>query len=268
MLSELSEDQLRQYIDARSAFEALLDARREAAQVRGGLIWRVQNGVRYLVRTSPYGSQTGCGRESDETTLIYERFHKRKAAAESRLRALKEKVTMMERLNRAHQIGRAPRVVIDILNAIEAADIADSFCVVGTHAIYAYEAAAGVMVSSGAMATQDIDLLMDTRKRLKFVKRLSRTHLSMIDLLRKADETFAAGPDIKYTAMSTSNLEVNIIRRMAADKDPRPLRLTDDEDYLWAGPLDTGEQILGSRRFSQVIVGLSGACRDKASFLS
>lgn len=259
MLTELSEDQLRQYIDARSAFEALLDARREAAQVRGGLIWRVQKGARYLVRTSPTGSQTGLGRESDETIQIYERFRRRKAAAESRLKALKDKVAMMERLNRAHQIGRAPRVVIDILNAIEAAGIADTFCVVGTHAIYAYEAAAGVMVPSGAMATQDIDLLMDTRKRLKFVQRMSRAHLSMIDLLRKADETFAVVPDIKYTAKSASNFEVDIIRRMAAEKDPHPLRLTDDEDDLWAVQVDTGEQLLAARRFSQVVVGVSGA---------
>lgn len=68
MFIALTEDQLRQYIDARACFEAFRRAQQEAAAFRGGLIWRTQSGSRYLVRTSITGSQKGLGRESDETT--------------------------------------------------------------------------------------------------------------------------------------------------------------------------------------------------------
>jgi hypothetical protein len=42
------------------------------------------------------------------------------------------------------------------------------FRVVGTHAVYAYEAEAGQRVIPGAIATQDIDFLWDVRKRVQF----------------------------------------------------------------------------------------------------
>ncbi|MEO7546821.1 MAG: GSU2403 family nucleotidyltransferase fold protein, partial [Ramlibacter sp.] len=38
---------------------------------------------------------------------------------------------------------------------LQAAGLDDKFMVVGTHAVYAYETAAGVLVDSGAMATRD-----------------------------------------------------------------------------------------------------------------
>jgi hypothetical protein len=38
--------------------------------------------------------------------------------------------------------------------------------VVGTHALYAYEAAAGITFESGLTATTDVDLRSDARRRL------------------------------------------------------------------------------------------------------
>jgi hypothetical protein len=49
-----------------------------------------------------------------------------------------------------------------VLNAIDAAGLSEYFTAVGTHFLYAYEA------DAGALATQDIDLLWDTRKRIRF----------------------------------------------------------------------------------------------------
>jgi hypothetical protein len=49
---KVTENRLRQYIDAQFLIRARADALKDAAQVRGSMIWREMRGVRYLIRTS------------------------------------------------------------------------------------------------------------------------------------------------------------------------------------------------------------------------
>ena len=68
---ELSNDIKRQYIDAQSLFTALEEAKKEAAQVRGGMHWKKQQGYEYLVRSSAQNSQKSLGPRSEETEAMY-----------------------------------------------------------------------------------------------------------------------------------------------------------------------------------------------------
>lgn len=259
MLIELSESQTRQQLDASSVFTALLEARAEAAVVRGSMIWREIDGRRYLIRTSTAGAQKSLGPESSETQAIAARFFDRKEMAAERLRQLTEQVVVMQRMNRALRVGRVPNVVVETLNALEKAGVAEHFLVVGTHALYAYESAAGVRIPDGAMATRDVDLFFDTRKGVKLFSSLGRLDSSMIALLQKVDKTFRVRHSSKYTAVNAAGFEVDIIRRVARDGDPHPLRMSDDEDDLWAAQVPSGDNILGARPFEEVVVATSGA---------
>ena len=259
MLIELSESQTRQQLDASSVFTALLEARAEAAVVRGSMIWREIDGRRYLIRTSTAGAQKSLGPESFETQTIAARFFDRKERAAERLRQLTEQVVVMQRMNRALRVGRVPNVVVDTLIALEKAGVAEHFLVVGTHALYAYESAAGVRIPDGAMATRDVDLFFDTRKGVKLFSSLGRLDSSMIALLQKVDKTFRVRHSSKYTAVNAAGFEVDIIRRVARDGDPHPLRMSDDEDDLWAAQVPSGDNILGARPFEEVVVATSGA---------
>lgn len=259
MLIELSESQTRQQLDASSVFTALLEARAEAAVVRGSMIWREIDGRRYLIRTSTAGAQKSLGPESSETQAIAARFFDRKEMAAERLKQLTEQVVVMQRMNRALRVGRVPNVVVDTLNTLEKAGIGEHFLVVGTHALYAYESAAGVRIPDGAMATRDVDLFFDTRKGVKLFSSLGRLDSSMIALLQKVDKTFRVRHSSKYTAVNAAGFEVDIIRRMARDGDPHPLRMSDDEDDLWAAQVPSGDNILGARPFEEVVVATSGA---------
>lgn len=259
MLIELSESQTRQQLDASSVFTALLEARAEASVVRGSMIWREIDGRRYLIRTSTAGAQKSLGPESSETQAIAARFFDRKEMAAERLKQLTEQVVVMQRMNRALRVGRVPNVVVDTLNALEKAGIGEHFLVVGTHALYAYESAAGVRIPDGAMATRDVDLFFDTRKGVKLFSSLGRLDSSMIALLQKVDKTFRVRHSSKYTAVNAAGFEVDIIRRVARDGDPHPLRMSDDEDDLWAAQVPSGDNILGARPFEEVVVATSGA---------
>jgi len=255
---DIGDNARRQYIDARATFEALEQAQAQAGAVRGGMYWKTQGGADYLVRTSARNAQKSLGPRSAETEAIYASFMQRKAAAESRVKELSSALVRHQRMNRALFVGRVPTIVIDILQPLQRSGVAENFTVVGTHALYAYEAAAGVRVESAAVATRDVDLLWDTRKRFKLATQLKRLDSSMLALLRKVDKTFELKHDQLYTAVNSSGFEVDILRREAQEQDPNPVQLTESEEDFWVVQAPNAEQLVSAPRFSSVVVGTTG----------
>lgn len=255
----LNEDQLRNLINAETTFSALEAARVRASTVRGSLFWRSEGAYEYLVRATPQSKQTRLGARSPETEAIFDRFTQRKVDYTDELKSLDAALLTAKRYNLAVRVGRCPKILIDILNTLEKHGVAAHFLTVGTHAVYAYETAAGVRVVDGALATQDVDMLFDTRKRLTFFSALREENLSFIDLLRKADKTFRVREDQLQTAVNAKGFEVDVIRRMAKDGDPHPLRMSEQENDLWAVQVSSGEKMLDAARFSQVIVATDGS---------
>jgi hypothetical protein len=157
-MHEVSSDVSRQYIDAVATFEALEEARREAAQVRGGMYWHAGPAsapkAKYLVRTSPAGAETSLGARSPANEAIYKRFMQRKQESTERVAGLQAALEKHRRLNRALRVGRVDPLVVKLLGRLADANLAEHFRVVGTHALYAYETAAGVRLDSDALATR------------------------------------------------------------------------------------------------------------------
>lgn len=255
---ELSESQKRQYIDAEAVFIALAQARKAAAEVRGSMLWRELRGTRTLIRTSASGGQKSLGPHSDETQKLFDSFMARKSSLEQRVKGLKAQLVIQQRLNRAHRVGRVPNIVVSVINALENAGVQEHFMVVGTHALYAYEMAAGVRISEQAMATRDVDMLFDTRRRVSFCTAMKKLDSSLIGLLRKADPSFAVVAEQHYTARNNDGFEVDIVRRSTAADDPHPMRMSDDEEDFWAIEVSMGERLQSARRFDQVVVATSG----------
>lgn len=258
LVTENSENQLRQYVDSTSVFRSLVQARKERQEVRGSMFWRELRGVRYLIRTSAAGAQRTLGVDGPETQAMHERFMARKSAAAERCKALEARLAEMTKLNKVYQVGRVPGVVVGVLQALEAHGVADQFLTVGTHALYAYEAACGVRVARDASATRDIDLLSDTRQHLAFLTTLRRLDMSFIGVLRKADKTFRVRSGQLQTGVNNDGFEVDLIRRTAVDADPHPLKMSDAEEDLWAVQVSSGNRLVSSRRFAQTVVSARG----------
>lgn len=259
---ELSEDQHRQYINARSVFTAWEDAKKSAAEVRGGMFWKRQGGKEYLIRTAVDNAQKSLGARSEETEHIYENFVKRKERAEARLSDLAGELERQQRLNRALGVGRAPNLLVGLLDRLAKSNLAEHFTVVGTHALYAYESAAGLRFHESALSTIDIDLLWDTRKRVRFVTQMAALESSMLQLIRKVDSTFELREGQRYTAVNSKGFEVDIIRREVTpgdpNADPHPLPLTDSEEDFWAVQAPRAGLLLDGPRFSSMVVSTSG----------
>lgn len=252
----------RQYIDAVAVFEALEEALEDAAQVRGGMYWHAGPAAspdsKYLVRTTPAGAETSLGPRTPETDAMYERFTQRKGESAERVAGLKAALEQNQRLNRALRVGRVDPLVVALLGRLASTQLSPHFRVVGTHALYAYEATAGVRLDSDALATRDIDLLWDTRKRILFSTQLARVDSSMLGVLKKVDSSFRIRKGQKYTAVNKDGFEVDIICRERTDDDPHPIKLSDEDEDFWVVQARRANVLLDSPSFSAVIVATNG----------
>lgn len=258
LVTENSENQLRQYTDAAAVFEAYRRTVKEASSVRGSMFWRDLRGARTLIRTSAAGAQHSLGKESEQTQAMYGSFMERKTQLEQRRKTLATKLEEMRKLNKVYGVGRTPQVVVDLLQALEKAGIAEQFQTVGTHALYAYEAACGVRVGTEALATRDVDLLYDTRQHVSFVTTMNQLDASLISVFQKADKTFRVRRDQLQTAVNDDGFEIDVIRRVAMDDDPHPLPMSGAEEDLWAVQVSSGNQLVSARRHEQMVVSARG----------
>ncbi|MBV8635030.1 MAG: hypothetical protein JO002_11105 [Burkholderiaceae bacterium] len=261
----LDDDAARQYINARATFTAWEQAQAVAANIRGGMHWKRRSApnssTEYLIRTSANAkrSETSLGPRSEKTERIYGDFIQRKQDAADRLAGLKAAVEKAGAMNRALRVGQVPLMVVEILNRIAQSGLTDHFRVVGTHALYAYEAAAGIHFGTEALATMDIDLLWDVRKRIAFSTALARVDGSMLGVLQRVDKSFRLRDDQKYTAVNNDGFEVDIIRREQTADDPHPIKLSESEDDFWVAQAPRAQELSDAPPFSAIVVATNGA---------
>jgi hypothetical protein len=254
----LSDNAARQFMDSVTIFSEHARAVEQALQYKGGMYWKVEGEYEYLVKTQPDNRQTRIGRRSAETEKIHAEFTARKHQIEERLRSLNEALTDAERLNRALRVGRTPATVISVLRALHDSRLHDYFTVVGTNALYAYEAAASVRIQQGALATMDVDLLSDARKRVQFLTTMERSKNSVLAVLQRADKTFHRKESQLETAINDKGFEVDFLRRQPIQEDPHQFRFTEDDDDLWPVQAERASVLTEAPRFEQVVVSATG----------
>lgn len=254
----LSDNAARQVIDSTTVFDEFVRVQAQARGYAGGMYWKRQAGYEYLVKTQPDNRQQRIGPRSPETERIFDEFTTRKTEVETRLKSLRAALNDAERLNKALKAGRVPSLVVAVLQAIENAGLGEHFTVVGTHALYAYETAAGVRIVQGALATQDVDLLWDVHKRVRFLTDLGKLDTSMLRVLQRADATFQRKEGQNETAINAKGFEVDFLRRQPEGDDPHPFRFSDDEGDLWPVQAMRASVLTNAPRFAHVVISVTG----------
>ncbi len=256
----LGDNAARQLIDAITVFDEYRRVQQLARKFAGGMYWKRQAGgeYEYLVKTLPDNRQQRIGPRSAETEQAYASFTGGKAESEARLRTLKAAFIDAERTNKALKVGRVPNMVVDVMQALEDAGLGEHFTVVGTHALYAYETAAGVRIVSDALATQDVDLLWDARKRVRFVTDLDRVDASVLKVLQRADKSFIRHTEKVETAINAKGFEVDFLRRLPEGDDPHPFRFSSDEEDLWPIQAARASVLTSAPRFEHAVLSATG----------
>ena len=208
--NELNNEQRRHFIDATQAYEAYLTARDDLARrFLGHMSWKTVAGKQYLYRQVGR-TERGLGPRTPETEQARDAFDRGKAAAQEREASLQARLEQMAPVNRAMGLDRVPRLVARILRRLDQAGVlGEQVCVLGTNALYAYEAKAGVRFDSGLLATGDIDFGLDARRRLALAaKTMPR---GLLPLLQTVDTSFSVRRDGDFRAVSKSGFLVELI---------------------------------------------------------
>jgi len=254
----LSDNAARQLIDSTTIFDEFRRVQQEARQYAGGMYWKRQGEYEYLVKTRPDNRQSRIGPRSPGTEKVFDEFIRHKREAEARLKSLRAALTDAERLNKALKVGRVPSIVVALLQTLEDAGLGQHFTVVGTHALYAYEAAAGVRIVQGALATQDVDLLWDARQRVRFLADMDKLDVSLLKVLQRADATFVRKEGQNETAINARGFEVDFLRRQPEGDDPHPFRFSGDAGDLWPVQAVRASVLTNAPRFEHVVVSSAG----------
>jgi hypothetical protein len=216
IFKELNSDQRREKVNSDQRYSVWREAKARAEGYRGSLVWQKVKGEQYLVRSyydaSGNRRQKSEGRRSPETEKRKSDWERGREEATGRFRSMRDVMLRQAAINRAVKLGRVPLVGAKIIRALDDAGLLGSgIRIVGTNAIYAYEAAAGVMVDSGITATLDIDLLLDARKALRIITRNDVAEPALIGLLRKVDKTFERSSET-FHAVNSEGYLVDLIK--------------------------------------------------------
>jgi hypothetical protein len=179
------------------------------------MVWSRTKGRDYLLRSAYDKSgrrrQISLGPRSAETERMKAEFERARAEAEASVATLEPVLARQAAVNRALGLGRVPRLGARILRALDAAGVLGAgIRVVGTHALYAYEASAGVHFEPGLTTTEDVDLLLDARRALAFVASDGVEASSLMEILRKVDRSFERRPE-RYRAANREGYLVDLI---------------------------------------------------------
>jgi hypothetical protein len=198
--------------------------------------WVHRGGSEYLYRKIAT-VETSLGPRNEETEATYDAFIDGRDENKDRLKGLTDRLNQMAPINLAMNLGRAPVHAARVLKACDEYGLLDAgLIVVGTNAIFAYEVLAGVQTSSGLIATGDIDLLFDARRRLSFAVKRELKPNGLIGLIQKADSSFRAIRPRGYRAANREGYFLDLIRPEPRDVllDELPASLTDHPEDLEA----------------------------------
>lgn len=192
---ELNNDQRRETVNTRQRFQAWRSAVDRERSYRGSMVWSETAGVRYLLRSyyDEKGSrrQKSLGREAPETVEMKHRFD---ADRENAIASRKNADAVLDRqaaINRVLGLGRVPLLTARILRRLDERGLMGrGLRVVGTNALYAYEAACGVMLDASLTTTEDVDLLFDARTRLHLIADEDVQSEGLLQVLRSVDHSF------------------------------------------------------------------------------
>ncbi|MCF8468143.1 MAG: nucleotidyltransferase domain-containing protein [Sneathiella sp.] len=256
---ELNSDQRRALIDSQQLWQVWTETEKRAAGYKGSMRWRTLKGVTYLIRIDAYKRENSLGPISEETKELYETFLEGKRAVKERVKTLKGKLNTQAKINKALGIGRVPVIAAKVLRQLDRVGLlGNNVSVVGTNALFAYEAVCGVFISRDATATADLDIIYGTRTRLR-LGAVNEPDRSFIAQLKKADRSFQRMDNQQYRAVNDDGYMVDLIHP-EANPPWAEMRTSIGEaaDDLQSSAIQNLNWIGSARRFDAIAIDEQG----------
>jgi hypothetical protein len=260
---EFNGDQRRETVNTRQRFQAWRNAVQRENGYRGSMTWGETAGEQYLLRSyyDEHGRrrQKSLGRRSSETERIKSEYDISREEAVASRKSLDAVVERQAAINRAVGLGRVPILTARILRQLDRRGLVGrGLRVVGTNALYAYEAACGVLLDSSLTATEDIDLLLDARARLHLITDDELPPEGLLEILKKVDRSFRRTRQ-SFRAENDEGYLVDLIKPLANPPWRAGRGRTSAADDLEAAEIEGLTWLENAPPFEQVAIDERGA---------
>jgi hypothetical protein len=274
-LTEINNNMRRMLIDTRQLWSAYRDIWKRRQSYQGGMAWKHVNQAQYLIRiysdiASKAKKQTSLGPRTPETERIYSEFREGKHAASERLASLSRRLEEQARLNKAIGIDRVPTMASRILRLLDRAGLLGyNVIVAGTYSLFAYESAAGVQIERDHLTTDDLDLLLDARVRLKLTAE-GLDERGLLGLLHKVDRSFEKSSST-FRAVNRDGFSVDLIKAQPTPPWKNERDSLGSTGDLEASAIPNMRWIANAPKFEAIAVGEDGMpvpiiCADPRAF--
>lgn len=209
---EISSFQARTLTDLRQVYEAWQVADSEMRhRYAGSMRWLRPGGTTEYLYRKVGSVEKSLGPRSPATEQIYDSFMTGRAEARERLAGLVAALDIQAGVARSVGLGRVPLLMARMLRTLDSAQVLGHLRIVGTSALFAYEALAAVQFNAEALATGDIDLLVDARRRIRIMVKDASAR-TVLGLLRRVDKSFTVIPGKPYRVANAEGYMVDLIR--------------------------------------------------------
>ena len=259
--SELTSNQLRVSVDLRQTYSAYRDSHHQAARYAGGMSWKTVAGRDYLIKiVNRRGGTKSLGARSQETEAIYAEFVAGKARAQDREASLLRSLREMSGMAKGILLNRVPTIVAATLRKLDDYKLlGKNLIVIGTNALYGYEAIAGVQFDAGLMATTDMDFLWDARATLKLAMLDDAVaEAGVLAVLQKVDRSFEPVSIDGFRAVNKTGFYIDLVKQA-----PNPPWRADEPERIAKADLTPSwlpniKWLLASENFHSIVVGQDG----------
>ena len=257
-LRELTTDQRRIAIDTVQLYEHLSELTDQYRRLRGGLHWKTVAGHEYLVRTiDRNGGNRSLGPRSPKTEKAFLEFTESKRDLDARIKSVNEEVARQAKFCVAASVNRVPRLAADIVRSLDASGLLGNHLIIlGSHAMYAYEMAAGVQLKAGLLQTEDLDTLLNTKSEIELAG--SVRSAGLLGILQSVDETFKPQRKRSFRALNAKGFMVDLIRAPIDPASRLALTSIGGESDLVAEPLRGLEWLTALPPMTQVVIADNG----------
>ena len=201
------------------------------------------------------GHQQSLGPQSSKTEELLRQFTERKNQLKAQLKSLEEEIARRAKFCVAAGVNRVSRIAADIVRLLDSSGLLGAhLLILGSHAIYAYEMAAGVQLKAGLLQTNGLDALLDSKTELEIAGAVRSAGL--LGLIQKVDKSFRLSRQRSFRAVNAKGFMVDLIRAPFSDRTGATSlgRLED----LVAEPLQGLEWLAEVPRMTQIVVADNG----------
>jgi hypothetical protein len=255
---ELTAEQRRIATDAIQLYDHFLEFAKESREIAGGMFWKTVKGRDYLVRSlDRQGHIRSLGPRSPQTEALLREFAARKKALRARSASVISELQRRAKFCVAAEVNRVPRIAVDIARVLDNAGLLGTHLILlGSHSLYAYEAAAGVQFQAGLLQTDDLDTLIDPNSPLEIAVRTRK--LGLLGLLKTVDNTFAPARERSFRAVNAKGFMVELLRPISIQPGKSALPSIGMGKDLIAEQITGLDWLLAGPKFSQIVIAENG----------